>query len=106
MTLPCIELHVAVDGERCEKAGNLHDVELRQVTHVQFLRDSLTFDDLIVLMQAVGDLSDLAESPVKALQVVRVLLPRMTNLTDKQVGALAAKDALHMVEVMTPFLDL
>lgn len=106
MSLPCIELHVAVDGERCEKAGNLHDVELRQVTHVQFLRDSLTFDDLIVLIEAVGDFNDLEDNPVKALRAIRVLLPRMTNLTDSQAGALSAKDAMALVEVMTPFLDI
>lgn len=97
--LPVYELGFALEG-MTDEFGD----ELPAVTHVQFLRDYLTTDDLITVVETCGDVSKLATSTAMQFKVVKALLPRMTSLTEDQAGMMRAKDFQELVQVMAPFL--
>lgn len=97
--LPVYELGFALEGMMDE-----FDEPLPSVTHVKFLRDYLTTDDLITVVETCGDVSKLATSTAMQFKVVKALLPRMTSLTPEQAGMMRAKDFQELVQVMAPFL--
>ena len=97
--LPVYELGFALEGMVDE-----FDDPIPPVTHVQFLRDYLTTDDLITVVETCGDVSKLATSTAMQFKVVKALLPRMTSLTPEQAGMMRAKDFQELVQVMAPFL--
>ena len=97
--LPVYELGFALEGMVDE-----FDDPIPPVTHVKFVRDYLTTDDLITVVEACGDVSKLATDVSVQFKVVKALLPRMTTLTIEQVGIMRAKDFQALVQVMAPFL--
>ena len=99
--LPVYELGFALEGMMDE-----FDEPLPSVTHVKFLRDYLTTDDLITVVETCGDVSKLATSTALQFKVVRALLPRMTDLPAELVGIIRAEDFKELVQVMAPFLKI
>ena len=97
--LPVYELGFAIEGLTDEFGDSLP-----AVTHVTFLRDYLTTDDLITVVEVCGDVSKLATDTAMQFKVVRALLPRMTDLPAELVGIIRAKDFQELVQVMAPFL--
>lgn len=99
--LPVYELGFAIEGLTDEM-----DDPIDPVTHVQFLRDYLTTDDLITVVETCGDVKQLATSTALQFKVVRALLPRMTDLPAELVGIIRAEDFKELVQVMAPFLKI
>lgn len=103
--LPVYELGFALEGLVDDPSLPVDfQVPIPAVTHVQFLRDYLTTDDLITVVETCGDVSKLATSTAMQFKVVKALLPRMTSLTPEQAGMMRAKDFQELVQVMAPFL--
>ncbi len=105
--LPVYELGFALEG--LVDDPNLpidFQVPIPPVTHVKFLRDYLTTDDLITVVEVCGDVEQLATSTALQFKVVRALLPRMTDLPAELVGIIRAEDFKELVQVMAPFLKI
>lgn len=93
------ELSYALEG-----LVDVHRDPLPPITHVTFQRDYLTADDMIVMVEVVGDMSDIETSTVKQAKLARALLPRMTDLSDEASGMIKASDFVNLVGIMAPFL--
>jgi hypothetical protein len=100
MKLPVYELSLALEG-RLDEFGD----PLPNVTHVTFKRDYLTADDFVTILETVGDMADLGENQAKQFKLARVLLPRMTDLSDADAGLIKVSDFVALVAILGPFLE-